>query len=163
MLSPEGTGDRDGSAEREFRRELSQSERELLKRIDPGVRAVVIAGIMLVLVLSALLPWAGDATGWQVLAGQADPALDIGLLPRLFAINSTIVGIGLGALALITRRWAVAWLAAVGCVVVSFEGLIAIWSRQTAPEGGPAFGLVIAVISMVVLAIQWLRIVWSRS
>ena len=123
----------------------------------------MIAGIMLVLVLSALLPWAGDATGWQVLAGQADPALDIGLLPRLFAINSTIVGIGLGALALITRRWAVAWLAAVGCVVVSFEGLIAIWSRQTAPEGGPAFGLVIAVISMVVLAIQWLRIVWSRS
>lgn len=162
-MSSEGTGDPGASAERDFRRELSQSERELLKRIDPGVRAVVISAVMLVLVLSALLPWVGDAAGWRILAGQADPALDIGLLPRLFSINCTIVGIGLGALALITRRWAVAWLAAIGCVVVSFEGLIAIWSRQTSTEGGPAFGLVIAVIGMFVLAAQWLRIVWSRS
>ena len=101
----------------------------------------------------------GDATGWQVLTGEADPALNVGLLPWLFAVNSSVAGILLGALALATRRWAMAWVAAMACVVVSFEGLVAIWSRQTAPQGGPAIGLVLAVISMFVLAVQWLRIV----
>lgn len=146
----------------EARRQLSQQERELLRRIDPGARALVIAGVMLVIVLSWVLPWMGEATGWQVLTGEADPALNVGLLPWLFAVNSTVAGILLGAVALATRRWAMAWVAAMACVVVSFEGLVAIWSRQTAPQGGPAIGLVLAVISMFVLAVQWLRIVWTR-
>lgn len=150
-------------AGREYRQRLSEDERESLRRIDPGMRALVIAGVMLVLVASSLMPWIGGAVGWQVLAGQADPKLDVGLLPRLFAVNSSIVGLLLGALALATRRWALAFLAAVTSVVVSFEGMVAIWSRQTAPFGGPSFGLVLAVICMVVLAVQWLRIAWSRS
>lgn len=141
---------------------LSGPGRAWAGRIDPGRRAVVIAGVMLVLVVSSVLPWVGDATGWQILAGQAAPALDVGLLPRLFAINSTIAGILLSAVALTTRRWAFGFIAAMGCGIVSFEGLIAIWSRQTVPQAGPSFGLVIAVISMVVLAIQWLLIAWSR-
>lgn len=150
-------------AGREHRQQISASEREVLRRVDPGARALVIAAVMLVLVGSSLLPWIGGAAGWQILAGQADPALDVGLLPRLFAINSTIVGVGLGALALATRRWGLAFLAAITSVVVSFEGMIAIWSRQTTIHAGPSFGLIIAVVSMFVLAIQWLRIAWSRT
>lgn len=149
--------------EDEGRRQLSRAEREILSRIDPGARAVVIATVMLVLVISSLLPWVGDATGWQVLVGRADPELDIGVLPWLFSLNSTIIGLGFGTLALVTRRWTIAWLVAVGSIVVTFEGVIAIWSRQTAPEHGPSFGLVLAVISMVVLTSQWLRVVWSRE
>lgn len=141
----------------------AKSEREALRRIDPGTRALVIASVMLLLILCSVLPWVGGAAGWEVLTGQADPALNVGLLPRLFAINSTIVGIGLGALALITRRWVVAFLAGVAGVVVAFEGMIAIWSRQTSGQGGPSIGLVLAVVCMVVLAVQWMRIVWSRS
>ena len=148
---------------REFRAELSRTERELRSRIDPGRRAVVIATIMLVLVLSSVLPWIDGANGWLILTGQADPALHVGLLPRLFSINSTIAGLLLSAIALTTRRWALAFVAAMGCTIVSFEGLVAIWSRQTVPQAGPSFGLVLAVISMFVLAIQWLRIAWSRS
>jgi hypothetical protein len=140
----------------------STSGRAWVGRIDPGARAIVIAAVMLVLVLCSVLPWVGSATGWQILAGQADPSLDIGLLPRLFSINSTIAGVFLSAVALTTRRWAFAFVAAAGCGIVSFEGLVAIWSRQTVPQAGPSFGLVLAVISMFVLAIQWLRIAWSR-
>lgn len=136
---------------------------EVLRRFDPGAKALVIATVMLVLVVSSLLPWVGGSPGWEVLTGQADPALKVGLLPRLFAINSTIVGLGFGALALITRRWGAAFLAGVAGVVVAFEGMIAIWSRQTSGQGGPGVGLVIAVACMVVLAIQWMRIVWSRD
>lgn len=146
-----------------FREQLSKSERDLLRKIDPGARALVISGLMLVLVLSSILPWVGDASGWQILVGQADPSLDVGFLPRLFVINSTVVGVLIGALALATRRWAVAWVAAMASVIVSFEGVIAIWSRQTTPQAGPSFGLVLAVLCIVVLTAQWLRIVWSRS
>lgn len=152
----------DAQADREFRAELSRAEREMSSRIDPGRRALVISAVMLVLVLSAVLPWIGSASGWEVLTGQADPALNISLLPRLFSINSTIAGVLLSALALTTRRWALAWVAAMACTIVSFEGLVAIWSRQTVPQAGPSFGLVLAVLSMAVLAFQWLRIAWSR-
>lgn len=148
--------------DREIGRQLSQHEKDLLRRIDPGGRAVFIAGVMVVIVLSWILPWVGDATGWQVLTDEAAPSLNVGLLPWLFSVNSAIAGVLLGALALATRRWGLAWVAAMACVVVSFEGLVAIWSRQTAPQGGPGIGLVLAVISMFVLAVQWLRIVWSR-
>ncbi|MCI2421870.1 hypothetical protein MOQ72_30985 [Saccharopolyspora sp. K220] len=145
------------------RRELARTEREVLRRIDPGSRALVIASVILVLVLCSVLPWVDGVVGWQVLTGEADPQLNIGLLPRLFAINSTIVGIGLGALALITRRWVIALLAGLAGVVVSFEGMIAIWSRQTSGNAGPSIGLVLAVVCMIVLAVQWMRIVWSRT
>lgn len=145
------------------RRPLSSSEREALRRVDPGKRAVVIAAAMLVLVASALLPWVGGAPGWQVLIGQADPALDVGLLPRLFATNAVVVGIGLSALALITGRWVMAFLSALPGAVVTFEGLIAIWSRQTNDAAGPGVGMLLAVACMLVLSVQWLRTAWSRS
>ncbi|MER7012932.1 hypothetical protein ABT324_16055 [Saccharopolyspora sp. NPDC000359] len=138
-------------------------QRALLSRIDPGARALVIASVMLVLVLSSLLPWAGDAAGWQVLTGQADPALKIGLLPWLFAVNSTVIGLGVGALALITRRWVFAFVAAMAGLVVSFEGMIAIWSRQTSGQHGPALGLILAAACMVTLAVLWMKVIWTRD
>lgn len=150
------TSDREASAE------LSRTERELSRRFDPGSTALVIVGVMLVLALCSVLPWVGRATGWEILLGQADPGLNIGLLPRLFSINSTIAGILLSTLALTTRWWPLSWAAAMGCGMVSLEGLLAIWSRQTNAVAGPSFGLVLAVISMFVIASQWLRIAWSR-
>ncbi len=148
--------------DRADRRQLSKAERDLLRRIDPGSTAVTIAAVILVLIVSSLLPWIGDATGLQILLGQADPSLDVGLLPRLFALNATIVGVLIGALALTTRRWAIAWVAGMAAIIVSFEGMIAIWSRQTVPTGGPSWGLVLAALCMVVLAVQWLRVVLTR-
>lgn len=142
---------------------LSRTERDLLRRIDPGARAMVIAAVTLVLITCWMLPWIGTATGWQILANQASPSLNISILPRLFSINSTIAGVLLSSLALATRRWAVAWLAAMACAVVSIEGMIAIWSRQTVAQAGPSIGLVLAEVSIFVLAVMWLRVVWSRT
>ncbi len=150
------------AAEQEFRAQLSRTERDIARRIDPGRRALVIVGVMLVLMATSVIPWIGGATGWQVLTGDTAPALQVDLLPRLFAINATAAGVGLGALALTTRRWAIAFLAAIACSVVSVEGVVAIWARQTVPAAGPAIGLILAVVAMFVLASQWLRIAWSR-
>lgn len=142
---------------------LSRTERDLLRRIEPGARALIIAAVTLVLVTCWMLPWIGTATGWQILTNQASPALDISILPRLFSINSTLSGVLLSSLALATRRWAVAWVAAMACAVVSVEGVIAIWSRQTVAQAGPSIGLVLAEVSIFTLAVVWLRVVWSRT
>ncbi|PRW65029.1 hypothetical protein CEP50_00365 [Actinopolyspora mortivallis] len=163
--SPTEENEVEQSERRDFRTASPGSDRAAGRWIDPGGRALVIVGVMLVLVLTAVLPWIGGASGWQVIAGQADPVLEVGLLPRLFSINATVAGVLLGALTLATRRWPVAWITAMACSVVTVEGVIAIWSRQTVPPGqpgGPSFGLVLAVVAMAVLAVQWLRIVWSR-
>ncbi|MFC7344057.1 hypothetical protein [Saccharopolyspora griseoalba] len=135
----------------------------ITSRIDPGPKALVIAIVLLVLVVSALLPWTSDSAGWEVLTGQSDPSEDVGLLPRLFAINCTIIGLACGALALMTRLWLLAFVSGVAGVVVAFEGMVAIWSRNTGGHAGPGIGLSLAVICMVVLAVQWLRVLWTRE
>lgn len=170
-MSEQGPGDEPNASRaagpddpaRRTTRELSRAEKDVLRHVDPGRRALTIAVVMLVLVLSWVLPWIGSATGWQVLIGQTAESLDVGLLPHLFAINSTIVGLGLGALALITRRWALSFLTGVLGAVVGLEGVVAIWSRQTNPQEGPGVGLVLAALCMIVLAVQWVRIMWSRD
>ncbi|MBA8825656.1 hypothetical protein FHX42_003022 [Saccharopolyspora lacisalsi] len=149
--------------DKRFRTQLSRAERDISRKIDPGSRALVIVAVMLVLILSSLLPWIGSASGWEVLLGRSDPALQVDLLPWLFSLNSSIAGVLVSALALTTRIWTVSWVAAMTCSLVSVEGLVAIWARQTVPQAGPSIGLVLAVISMVVLASQWLPIAFSRS
>ena len=112
---------------------------------------------MLVLIGSLMLPWTGSVRGWEVLAGLAP----LGLLPPLFAGTSLAFGLVCSALALATRWFGLAWLAAVGCGFSVVTGVWAIWSRQVAvPAGatGPGVGLVLAVLAVLVLAVTWVRI-----
>ena len=60
---------------------------------------------------------------------------------------------------------ALAWLAAVGCGFSVVTGVWAIWSRQVGvPAGGtgPGFGMVLAVLAVLVLAVCWVRIAMRR-
>jgi hypothetical protein len=68
-------------------------------------------------------------------------------------------------LALLTRRWALAWVALAGSAVASAAGLLAIWSRQTVASGhpGPGIGLIVAWIAIILLTFHWARVVWSRT
>ena len=67
-------------------------------------------------------------------------------------------------LALLTRRWTLAWIALAGSAVASAIGMLAVWSRQTATHGhpGPGFGLIIAWIAVILLTFHWARVVWTR-
>ena len=49
--------------------------------------------------------------------------------------------------------------------MASFTGMLAVWSRQTAPahHPGPGIGLIIAWIAVIVLAFNWARAVWART
>jgi len=149
-----------------YRAELEAAERRVAGEIDPGVRALVVAILVFVLIVTFILPHTGSARGVDVLVGD-EAAINAGVaLPhRLFCWLALVFGVGFSMLALVTRRWTVAWIALAGSAVGSAIGLLAVWSRQTATAGhpGPGFGLILAWITMILLAFHWARVVWTRT
>jgi hypothetical protein len=146
----------------ELAAEIDEVGERASRTVELGRRGFTIAVFTFVLLICLILPWVGDHAGWQVLAGEG------GGIPQLFAVTSTGVGILASALALVTRRWWLAWVCAAGGWFAWVDGLLAIWSQQSshasgAAGGGPGFGLIIAWIAMICLAVQWMRTAFSRS
>ncbi|MGC2679111.1 MAG: hypothetical protein WA415_24580, partial [Mycobacterium sp.] len=149
-----------------FRDDIEAAERRIAREIEPGTRALVVAILVFVLIGSFVLPHTGDVRGWDVLfstrgAGKAAIALP----SRVFAWLALVFGVGFSMLALLTRRWALAWVALAGSAVASAAGLLAVWSRQTVASGhpGPGIGLIVAWIATILLTFHWARVVWSRT
>lgn len=149
-----------------FRDDIEAAERRIAREIEPGARALVVAILVFVLIGSFILPHTGDVRGWDVLfstrgAGKAAIALP----SRVFSWLALVFGVGFSMLALLTRRWALAWIALAGSAVASAAGLLAVWSRQTVSAGhpGPGIGLFVAWIAIILLTFHWARVVWSRT
>ncbi len=149
-----------------FRDEIEAAERRIAGEIEPGTRALVVAVLVFVLIGSFVLPHTGDVRGWDVLfsthgAGKAAIALP----SRVFSWLALVFGVGFSMLALLTRRWALAWVALAGSAVASAAGLLAVWSRQTVAHGhpGPGIGLIVGWIAIILLTFHWARVVWSRT
>lgn len=150
-----------------LREQVDQVERGLLRRIDPGLRAMVVAVGVLLLLIAVLLPWVDGASGWEVLSGQgAGGAGKIDIVPRVFAIGVFVFGVLGSAISLGVRRWAVAWATTLGSGAFTVIGLLSIWSQQTTSSHlagpGPGAGLILSVITMLILTIVWAGVVWSR-
>lgn len=160
-----GSGHNQGDFEA-YRADIEAAERRVAGEIDPGGRGLVVAVCVFVLLGSFLLPHTGSVRGWDVLfpGGGTDEVL-VTLPSKLFMWLALVFGVGFSLLALITRRWAVAWVALAGSTVGSAAGLLAVWSRQTAVAGdpGPGIGLILAWITLVVLTFHWAQVVWSRT
>ena len=153
----------------QFRDELDAVERRIAGEIDPGARAMVVAGAVFLLLLSLVLPHTGDARGFDVLLDtEAGRIEHIGLPSRVFVWFVVVFGVGFSLLALMTRRWVLAWLAVAGSAIASVFGVLSIWHRQTPGIGnhvvsGPGIGLVLGTLAIVVLTFHWIRVVWSRT
>jgi hypothetical protein len=164
-VHPVSAGDQNNNFE-EFIGDIEAAERRVAREIDPGARALVIAIAVFVLLLTFVLPHTGDTKGWDVLVGdEAAIRNGIALPSRVFIWLALVFGVGFSMLALLTRRWGLAWIALAGSTVASFTGLLAVWSRQTAPahHPGPGIGLIIAWLTVIVLAVTWARAVWART
>ncbi len=150
----------------DFKGELEDAERRVAREIEPGTRALTIAILVFVLLLTLVLPHTGGARGIDVLVGS-DAAVSNGItLPsRVFTWFVLVFGICFSMLALVTRRWALAWVALAGSSVASVLGMLAVWSRQTAPEQypGPGIGLVLGWLAVIMLAYNWARVVLTRT
>ncbi len=149
-----------------LRAEIEAAERRIAREIDPGPRGFVVAILVFVLLGSFILPHTGDVRGWDVLFGThgAGPAA-VALPSRVFTWLALVFGVGFSMLALMTRRWALAWVALAGTSIASAAGLLAVWSRQTVAAGhpGPGVGLIVAWITVILLTFHWARVVWSRT
>jgi hypothetical protein len=149
-----------------FREDIEAAERRIAREIDPGARALVVAILVFVLIGSFILPHTGNVRGWDVLfATHGSGAAAVALPSRVFAWLALVFGVGFSMLALLTRRWALAWVALAGSAVASAAGLLAVWSRQTVASGhpGPGVGLIVAWIAIILLTFHWARVVWSRT
>ncbi len=149
-----------------YRADLEAAERRVAGEIEPGARALVVAILVFLLVVSFILPHAGAARGVDVLMGD-DKAIAAGVaLPhRVFCWLALVFGVGFSMLALLTRRWTIAWIALAGSAVASAIGMLAVWSRQTATGGhpGPGIGLIMGWIIVILLTFHWARVVWTRT
>jgi hypothetical protein len=150
----------------EFKKDIDAAERRVAGEIEPGGRALVVAILVFVLLGSFALPHTGDARGFDALIGGPTAAkAAISLPSRVFSWLALVFSVGFSMLALLTRRWALAWVALAGSAVASVEGMFAVWSRQTAATGhpGPGIGLFVAWIAVILLTFHWGRVVWSRT
>ncbi len=149
-----------------YKADLEAAERRVAGEIDPGARALVVAILVFVLAASFILPHTGAARGFDVLTGD-DPAIAAGVaLPsRIFCWLALVFGVGMSMLALITRRWVLAWIALAGSALASAIGMLAVWSRQTAAAGspGPGIGLILGWVTVILLTFHWARVVWTRT
>lgn len=149
-----------------YRADIDAVERRIAGEIEIGGRALVVLIGVFVLLASFLLPHTGTVMGWDVLfAGDGAAEAGVTLPSRLFMWLALVFSGGFSLLALLTRRWAVAWVALAGSAVASAVGLLAVWSRQTVAEGrpGPGVGLIVVWICVIVLTFHWARLVWSRT
>ncbi|MEU0494442.1 hypothetical protein [Mycobacterium sp. NPDC006124] len=150
----------------EFKGDIEEAERRVAREIDPGARALVVAVLVFVILLSFVLPHTGSARGLDVLVGS-DAALReaIALPSRVFTWLILVFSVGFSILALLTRRWGLAWIALAGSAVACPIGMLAVWSRQTVaePHPGPGIGLIVAWIAVILLSFHWARVVWSRT
>ncbi len=141
-----------------------RGRRLFARRFELGSAAVVIGSGMAMLLFALTVPWVGVLTGFDALLG----ADGVGPLPRLFSWTAVGFGVLGSALALILRRWALAWLCALGCGFSIVDGVLAIWSRQTgsgaadAVGDGPGAGMVLAWFAVVLLTATWTKLAWSR-
>lgn len=153
----------------EFRQDLDAVERRIAGEIDPGMRAMVVAGAVFLLLLSLVLPHTGGARGFDVLLGSQVATVEhVGLPSRIFVWFVLVFGIGFSLLALMTRRWVLAWIAVAGSAIASAFGVFSIWHRQTPGlnnyvGSGPGIGLVLGTLAIMVLTFHWVKVVWSRT
>ncbi|MFI9817038.1 Rv2732c family membrane protein [Saccharothrix variisporea] len=143
-----------------LRDEIDRVGRTAAKRFDPGAGAMLIAVAVLAILVSLILPWVGEDVGLRVLLGEA-PAM-----PKVFSYAVLVAGVLLPAVTLVVRRWALAWVSALGSFAASVSGVLSIWMTQTTtghqPGPGPGVGLVVAVVAIIVLLVKWLKIAASR-
>lgn len=154
----------------QFEGDLRRAERKVAGEIDPGARAVVVAAAVLVAILSMVLPHTGSANGIDVLTFAADATTErVTITSRVFVFLVVIFGIGFSMLALVTRRWFLAWIALCGSAVGCVAGMLAWWSRNTpgvdgiAPPHGVGVGLGLGWLAMFVITFHWARVVWART
>lgn len=144
---------------------LAQAEKTAASTVDMGAKRWVLAAAAALYLVAMVLPFVGDASGWQVLAatGAAKEA-QTAITEYVFAWIS-LIGIGiLTTLAVVTQRFAItvpAWMVTTVSLVFSVLG---IWLRNSSGLGisrGPGYYL--AILCVVAVVFTTFPLILSRN
>lgn len=146
---------------------LAQAERRASARIADTPARWVLAGCVALYAVALFLPFAGEASGWQILAvGGAARDAQTTIAEYLFAWFS-LVGLGvLSTAALTTRRFT---FAAVGWMVTTISlvfALMAVWLRRSSvaiDTEGHGLGIHLAILAVFVAVFAYIPVVTRRG
>ncbi|AWB84192.1 hypothetical protein [Corynebacterium liangguodongii] len=144
---------------------MSQEEK---RTVELGDARWVLIGVIVVYLVALFLPFAGGASGWQVLAmTDASDQAQVTLTEFLFVLLSFIGVAVLSTLTLITRRFAVAALGWMFTTVSLFGSVLALWLRRTSVaydmglHHGP--GIYLAILAVAVAVFTYIPVVLRRG
>lgn len=150
------------------RPDVARQEKEASKSLELGPAGWVLAGSTVVFLVALFLPFAGEASGWQLLA-VTDAARDaqVTLTELVFAWLG-LIGLGvLTPLTLLTRRFAFAAPGWMVTTVALFISLLAIWLRSSSAsipaELGHGTGIYLAIAAVAVAVFAYIPVVVGRS
>lgn len=141
-------------------------------RVEVG-RPFLVALVLIVLLAGVqLLPHSEGVSGLDVLFWtQAAQGQEMSLPSRVFVTLFSVGAIVFGAVTIFTQRWWAAGIAWCASCVSAVYGVLAIWLRQDGrgpnPDfqnfGGPGIGLYLSEILVIVLAVTFSILLWSKS
>lgn len=144
---------------------LAHAEKIAASTVDMGAKRWVLAAAAALYLVAMVLPFVGDASGWQVLAaaGAAKEA-QTAITEYVFAWIS-LIGVGiLTTLAVVTQRFAItvpAWMVTTVSLVFSVLG---IWLRNSSGldiSRGPGYYL--AILCVVAVVFTTFPLILSRN
>lgn len=148
-----------------YAEDLSAIERRVTREFSFGRLRPVVIGLICVLAVSLLLPFAGGDSAVGILTGAAQTSPTVP--QRLFLGFVLVFGLGVSTVAVATRRWSLSWLAMIGTAMGFVFGMLACWSQQSMPEpvrpSGLGAGILLAWAATGLLAVQWATVTWSRA
>lgn len=146
--------------------QLAAEERRAGNRLADGPERWILLGCAAVLLVALFLPYAGSASGWQILGvSAAAKAAHTTVTEYLFTWLSFI---GLGVLtttAMAARRYSLAAIGWVLTVISLVNALLAIWLRRSSSAAldphGP--GIYLAMLAVLVAAFAYIPAIFRRA
>ncbi|MBD8507892.1 hypothetical protein HT102_15490 [Hoyosella sp. G463] len=148
-----------------FRRDLADIEHRVQREFGTGGRTGRILLAVTALVVAMLMPLTSSARAWTILSGSLGDDELGSIFLRVFIVLAVAGGIAGSLLALVTRRWALAWATMFSQGLGVLFGMFALWAEATAHPHArtPAIALYAAFALTVVLAYQWIRVVTNKE
>ncbi len=148
--------------------ELEELEREASKSVELGASRWVLLGCAAVYLLSLFLPFAGEASGWQMLAATSEANGAQTKVTEYLFVWLSFAGVGvLTPLVAATRRFALAaptWMITTISLILS---VLAIWLRRTSSSYDAGLhhgaGIYLAIAAVAVTVFAYVPVVLGRS
>lgn len=144
------------------RPDLAALEKQSADNIDLGVRRWVLAASIVLFIVALILPFAGDAAGWQMLTFTEPDDINVAVGERVFTVLSFVCLVVFTLLLVITQRTKFAlfaWMA--GCVSL-VAALLGLWLRQTGTSGDTTGAGMYLAIACVIVAVPLLTAAWMH-